>query len=975
MSVKSRHPGVTLPSDDEALSPALFDTLSERFEFVEEAGRGGMATVWLARRRSDGRRVALKVLRRNVAEALGAARFLREIGIASSVHSPSLMPLEESGEIHGMLYYVMPFAEGGSLRRRMDAQRQLAVDQAVHTARSLARGLTALHREGFVHRDIKPENVLLGAQNEVFLADFGIARALSAAATDVHTSTGIVLGTPTYMSPEQAGGEAADAHSDQYSLGCLLYEMLAGTPPFQGASAQAVIARHMSEAPPSLRVVRPAVSEAIESVVMRTLAKVPADRFEHMEAFVAALDAAEGGTPPAPMRRIAARKRRPAILAAAAIVVAVSVAAYWYPRRGAALDDERVIVFPFTALSAGHTSEGGQLAILMGAALEHTDATKWLDGSALVTERDRRDGPTLRPERALAIAREVRARFYLDGAVSRARDSITVQVVAHDAQDGTVLARRTESGGAATTPGDLALRALVGVMPKLTGLDKVVDVTGLLGHNAAAVDSWLRGEREYRRSNMEQALRFLAQAVRADSLLAPAAFRAAFAASWRHRPDSALTLVALALRHSEALSARQRTLAHALERFLAGRANEAIAALRDALGTDQETADAWMLAGEIQIHLLPDIGVDSLARRAIPAPTTWPLESFAQSAFRRAVALDPGFTPPMPHLASIAARRGDADALAHYTALLTAASPDSEQARRGTLIETCLRRGTRSVDWKAAVRTRSRRVFEVGAILQGATNTQARRCGIAALSSVLSADAGPGDEDWSSMFALHGMLIAQGQQAAALRLVDSAIVSGIPAAVALFVLDQAAGVDVGPRANGFLAQLDAAIDTRSAPSLWLLALAASHDRNATRLERIAARLDARARAPTAQRIDSLMARAAGAYLALARHDTTLAMSRFATLAPTAPHADVETTVMESLSPERLEYARLLLARHQFADAHRVASTFDQPSVFVHQLFLRPSLDVRLAAARGLDDSRLQQQARDHIAALESVAVP
>ena len=976
MPVATPPVGFQLPHDDEPLSPRVLDQLGERYDIREEAGRGGMAIVWLALRRSDGKRVALKVLRRGLAQALGTRRFLREIGIASTVHSPALMPLEDSGDIDGVLYYVMPFAEGGSLRTLMDRKRQLAISEAVRIARALATGLSALHGEGFVHRDIKPENVLLDADGGVFLADYGIARAISSAESEINTSTGIVLGTPRYMSPEQAGGEVVDARSDLYSLACLLYEMLVGTPPFHGASTQAIIARHMGEAPPSLRLVRPAVSEALESVVLRTLAKVPADRFESADAFVAALDAAETtATGAGHSRRRPWSSRRALGAMLAALVVTSGIAAYWYPRRPVVLDPERVVVFPFTSRDADIASEGERMALLIGSALDRTETTQWLDGQPLLSERERTDGRVIGDERARALARGARARYYLAGSVTHPGDSVTVQLRLHDVETGRVVAGHAESAVRANaTAGDLALKAIVSVLPSLTGLANVVDVSGLTGRNPAAVDSWLRGEREYRRYRMDDALRFLQQAVSADSLLAPAAFRAALAASWTNQPDTALSLVRLALRHADALSPRQRPFARSLERWLAGRADEAIAALRPALTPEQETADAWMLAGEIQFHLLPTVGLDSLARHAIPAPTAWPYEAFAQAAFARARAIDPDFSPPLEHLAHIAARRGDASEFARYSSLLTTLTtltPDSSLVARTGLLDRCVRDGPKGVDWTAEARRSTLRVFHVGSILHSGTVPTVRRCAVTALSAVLAADTALGAEDWNALVALHGMLVAQGEVTRALQLVDSATITGLPQAVALFVLDDVAGIDVGGRGADFVRQLEAAISTRGPSSLWLLTLRAARTGDVARLTRIVALLDARTRAASAQRLDSLMTRVASAYLAVAMHDTTLALSRFEALVPTAAHGDLQGSLWESLAPERLAYARILLARGKPADAHRVASTIDHPGILIHQLFLRASLDLRVSAARALNDRRLERRALDHIASLHA----
>jgi serine/threonine-protein kinase len=235
MSVNLSSPALSY-GVNEPLPAALVAEITSRYILEREIGRGGAAIVWSAIRRADGRPVAIKLLRPVLAQAVGAQRFLREIRIASAVTSSALVPLEEAGEVDGLPYYVMPLAEGGSLRDRLKSERSLHIAEAIAITRTIAQALAALHAAGFVHRDIKPENVLLGKHGEARLADYGIAHAITAAAKDDLTSTGVVLGTPPYMSPEQAGGGPLDGRSDVYSLGCLLYEMLAGEPPFHGAN-------------------------------------------------------------------------------------------------------------------------------------------------------------------------------------------------------------------------------------------------------------------------------------------------------------------------------------------------------------------------------------------------------------------------------------------------------------------------------------------------------------------------------------------------------------------------------------------------------------------------------------------------------------------------------------------------------------------------------------------------------------------
>jgi serine/threonine protein kinase len=263
--------------------------ISERYRLERELGRGGMAIVYLAHDLKHKRSVALKVLRAELATALGPERFLREIEISAGLHHPHILALYDSGEVEGFLFYVMPYVEGGSLRERLIREKQLPLEDALRIASEVADALSFAHSHGVVHRDIKPENVLLESGHAV-VADFGIAKAISAAGTERLTETGIAVGTPAYMSPEQAfGEEQLDGRSDIYGLGCVLYEMLGGDPPFTGSSPQAILARKLVDQIPNLRAVRETVPFTVQRALRKALARVPADRFATASQFAEAL--------------------------------------------------------------------------------------------------------------------------------------------------------------------------------------------------------------------------------------------------------------------------------------------------------------------------------------------------------------------------------------------------------------------------------------------------------------------------------------------------------------------------------------------------------------------------------------------------------------------------------------------------------------------------------------------------------------
>ena len=355
----------------------LQSALADRYRLDREAGAGGMATVYLAQDIRHARRVAVKVLRPELAAVIGAERFLAEIQLTANLQHPHILPLFDSGEADGFLFYVMPFVEGETLRDRLTREKQLAVPDALRIAEEVAAALDYAHRHGVVHRDIKPENILLH-DGSALVADFGIALAASKAGGARMTETGMSLGTPHYMSPEQAMGEREiTARSDVYALGCVLYEMLTGEPPFTGATAQAVVARVVTEAPRPLHAQRHTIPPHVEAAVLTALEKLPADRFASAADFAAALRNKGYGTGAgtAAVAAVAggaagagAAGRRAGVVAVAAVGVAAiaTAAALWGWLRP--VPHEPVTQFsiaprPSEALQPPPTSGGGRIAV------------------------------------------------------------------------------------------------------------------------------------------------------------------------------------------------------------------------------------------------------------------------------------------------------------------------------------------------------------------------------------------------------------------------------------------------------------------------------------------------------------------------------------------------------------------------------------------------------------------------------------
>ena len=277
----------------------LRQSVADRYAIQREVGRGGMATVFLAQDLRHRRPVALKVLHPQLATALGPERFLREIQIAARLQHPHIVPLYDSGQAGDLLFYVMPFIPGESLRQRLEREPQLPLDDAVRIARGVAAALDYAHRQQIVHRDIKPENVMLH-DGEAVVTDFGIAKAVTAAAADSLTQTGTSIGTPAYMSPEQAGGEAElDGRSDIYSLGAVLYEMVAGSAPFTGPTLQSIITKLFTDTARPIREVRADTPEWLESAVFRCLEKPAEARYATASLLAQALTWPAGtSTPP-----------------------------------------------------------------------------------------------------------------------------------------------------------------------------------------------------------------------------------------------------------------------------------------------------------------------------------------------------------------------------------------------------------------------------------------------------------------------------------------------------------------------------------------------------------------------------------------------------------------------------------------------------------------------------------------------------
>jgi len=488
----------------------LASALTDRYTVEHEVGRGGMAVVFKAEDLRHHRQVAIKVLHPELTATLGAERFLHEIEIIGSLQHPHILPLYESGTADGLLYYVMPFAEGESLRERLDRERQLAVDESIRLAIEIADGLAYAHRKGIVHRDIKPANIML-SQGHAVIADFGIARAVTEAGGQALTQTGMTVGTPAYMSPEQAAGErSVDGRSDLYSLACLVYEMLAGETPFMGGSAQAILAKKLSEQATPISLLRDTVPPAVEHTLTRALARVPADRFTTAEQFATALEtgpdwvagvASLPGTAPGRAESVRPVWRRPvAVVLASVVVLAIAATVGWLQLKPTSpvLRDDVITVLPFAAPGGNQDVQGlaEQLPDAFWTVLDGSYGPqvgdlgvvrdKWEAAGGTVTRR-------LPEASALQIAEEMGSGKLVYGTVTGTEANLTLTATLLEVPSGEPRVFRTSVSG----PVERFATLIDSLIVQLLGADfgEIGErLPGLAAHSNEAVLAYLDGE-------------------------------------------------------------------------------------------------------------------------------------------------------------------------------------------------------------------------------------------------------------------------------------------------------------------------------------------------------------------------------------------------------------------------------------------------------------------------------------------------
>jgi serine/threonine-protein kinase len=647
-----------------------------RYAVQREVGRGGTAIVYFAvdHGANEGE-VALKALKEDFATALGVERFRREIALASKLDHPRILRVLDAGEWCDTLYYVMPFVDGMTLRQRLARERQLSITEVLAIARDVGEGLAYAHARGILHRDVKPENILLDAGGSM-LCDFGIGRALDRGTAERLTSSGIVLGTPAYMSPEQAAGETAtDGRSDQYSLACVLYEALAGVPPYVGATAQSVLSQRVLHAPHRLREMRDSVPAWLSDAVMKALAVSPADRFASMDELLEALALSapvttrSGSAVPDGERRTARRWRRAGVVSGAVVLAAGTWMSLgngftWHRSAvppGPSIDHSGPTMVRLVQTDGGARSDSATARAVTAAV---TDLWKTVPGLRLLEP----PAVVASMDAALRDGTKPNAPSYVVEIATARTDSTTkinlVLWATRRTSPARAIANASDSAARAVETRPAAERAALDLLRSLArtepssfrSLRRVLDAS----RSPDAIKLMVRGQQLFALGDVDRAREAYLAALRADSTCALAAFRSAFVLAWGFHYEEADSLL-------DAFSARRipaatpgRLLARAQRFYVKRMADSAIRAFRQTVADDPTNIDGWLGLGESVFHLgwLADV-----------PPTD------AEQPLRRVFELDSAFAPINYHLVDLALERRVEPDARRFTGLI---APDDD---------------------------------------------------------------------------------------------------------------------------------------------------------------------------------------------------------------------------------------------------------------------------------------------------------
>jgi serine/threonine-protein kinase len=645
-------------TDAARLSSQLAAALAGRYRIERKLGEGGMSVVFLARDLRHDRLVAVKMLRPELSATLGTDRFLREIRIVAGLQHPHILPLHDSGEAAGSVFYVMPFVEGESLRQRLDRNGALPPAEALRIAREVASALDYAHAHGVIHRDVKPENIMLSGSHAI-VADFGIARAVDAAGGPTATATGIVVGTPAYMSPEQAAGEPLDGRSDQYSLACVIYEMLSGAAPFAGTTPRELMARHAIEAVPPLSSVRSDLPANLSIALARALQKHPSVRYHSAGSLVAALEGTATPAGPAaavslPASSPARPRRRVPTLAALGLVAALAVGlGLWgiRARRSAiapatpapAGTAMAIAVLPFSVSGSDTLGLAEGMVGLLGTKLDGAGDLRAVDPRALLSHLAQERSARVGPDQGSAVAQHFGAELFVLGDVVQIPNRLRLSAAMYAPGRAEPIARAEaegEVGRLFELVDELTAQLLAGWSGRQSRVSGIAAVTTA---SLPALKAYLEGEAALRDARFDQAIDAFQRAVATDSTFALAWYRLSIAGEWLTRDDVAGPAAERAAQLAGRLPERERRLLEAMRSGRRGAFDEALARYRAIIATYPEDLEAWIQLAELEFHFGP-----------------WRARSAGESrpAWERVLALDPGQISARVHLARIAAMEG-----------------------------------------------------------------------------------------------------------------------------------------------------------------------------------------------------------------------------------------------------------------------------------------------------------------------------
>ncbi|MFN0180572.1 MAG: protein kinase domain-containing protein [Gemmatimonadales bacterium] len=933
-----------MPESTETKAPdpaieAIRQALEPRFRDVEALGSGASSLVFRAVDRSTGLAVAVKVLRPQFAAALGASRFTREIGVAGRLQHPNIVPLIDSGLAGSFHFYVMPLVVGETLRERLTRQGALPVEEAVHLAVEVARGLQFAHDQGVLHRDVKPGNILLGA-DLVALADFGLARVLTDERGQSLTSSGVIVGTAPYMSPEQGSGDPVDARTDQYALACVLFEMLTGSPPFYGTTILATLAKHRVDERPSVRRHRETVAPHIDAAIRRAMAIVPADRFPTVQAF-AEVVAGPGPLLPSVPKPV----RRWAIATVAAIAVAVAANLIGSPSNHDRLDAGRVAIAPFDIFDPADSVWRMGLVDLFA---RNFDVAGLLEPVPPSVVARRWIGRADRPS-ALALAERTGASLVLYGQLTRAgadgwRLRATLSDLATD-RNLTDVELEGQSNALTALVDSVTILALQG----LSRTRRVASVreAGYLTRSLPALKEFLRGEQYYRANDLANARSHYEAALAADSGFAVAArrLRGVHRALGSEFDSLSLAYALRAGRLNRGLGRRDSLLIVADSLAAVPPVSNAfydLADLRrlrrrlDALMTVVREypadPDARMELAEAWYHLGDRVGIGA---------------DQVLDAFVRAIEREPGFGPPYYHAIALSLGLHGSDSARRLTEQYLEVHPGD---RRFQLVRLLL--GSSASDRRAvsqllaALSTDSilgaAEMFRIGSAAQARV---AERLYQAILGRVPRADSGGRIETLQLLALLYA---GRGRMAAAAQLVDEGL-----ALSDLYTTVSLGAIDAVPRST-----VDSILLTqlrRGGRSNALYALGWFGGRFA--LDWLPKEEQPEPGSSLAAYLDKAMA----GYQALGRADTGLALEYLAALP--------ESVCSALCHPQRVLAATLLLSRGRAAEAAVLLDRYPPPAD--DPWFAPAWRDARAAVAWAVGDSaRAGAEATKLLAALE-----